>query len=320
VVPARDGVATALSGARAALARAPAPLLIAGASLLFALMGLCVKLASAQYDAAEIVLYRGLVGMAWMALIVKARGDSLRTRVPALHFWRSASGVLALALWFYALGRLPLATAMTLNYTSSLWLAALLVGASVLRPGRGRAVDSRLLLAVLAGFAGVAMILRPTLAQRQLGDGLIGLVSGLFAALAYLKVTELGRAGEPETRVVFYFSAGGVVAGALFTLVAGGGPGPHDARGLALLLAIGTLASAAQLMMTRAYSIGRTLSNAALQYLGIVFSFGLGVWLFGDKLTASAVAGMLLIVAAGLSATRASVRAPIPIPPTGGRP
>lgn len=319
MVPARDGSAAALTGTRAALARVPAPLLIAGASLLFALMGLCVKLASAQYGAGEIVFYRGLVGMAWMTVLLKARGDTLRTRVPWMHFWRSLSGVLALALWFYAIGHLPLATAMTLNYTSSVWMAAFLIGGSLLRPGSRGGVDARLLLAVLAGFAGVALILRPTLEQRQLGDGLAGLASGLLAAVAYLNVSALGRAGEPETRVVFYFSAGGVVAGTLFTL-AGGGPGPHTAKGLALLLAIGTLASAAQLMMTRAYSIGRTLSNAALQYLGIVFSFGFGVWLFGDPVTATAIIGMLLIVVAGLGATRGSARprTPTPIPPTEG--
>ncbi len=63
------------------------------------------------------------------------------------------------------------------------------------------------------------------------------------------------------------------------------------------------LATAAQLMMTRAYSTGRTLVNASLQYLGIAWSFGYGVLLFGDRVTALALSGMLLIVAAGVSAT-----------------
>jgi S-adenosylmethionine uptake transporter len=56
-------------------------------------------------------------------------------------------------------------------------------------------------------------------------------------------------------------------------------------------------------MMTRAYSTGRTLVNASLQYLGIAFSFGYGVLLFNDKVTWLALGGMLLIVGAGLSAT-----------------
>jgi S-adenosylmethionine uptake transporter len=56
-------------------------------------------------------------------------------------------------------------------------------------------------------------------------------------------------------------------------------------------------------MMTRAYRVGSTLVNASLQYLGIVFSFLIGVMLFDDLLTASALAGMMLIVGAGLTAT-----------------
>jgi len=287
----------------------PAPLLIACASLLFAVMGLCVKLASARYGAGEIVFYRAAVGMLLMGAVLKVRGGSLRTAVPAMHFWRSLSGVLALCLWFYALGNLPLATAMTLNYTSSVWMALFLIGGSVLFGSAG--IDGRLVAAVLAGFAGVALILRPTIEQQQLWHGLAGLTSGLLAAMAYLQVTALGRAGEPESRVVFYFSLGGVVAGALLTL-ATGGPSAHSASGLALLLAIGLLATVAQWMMTRAYSIGHILSNASLQYLGIVFSFGFGVWLFDDAVTWMAVAGMLLIAAAGLAATLISARSRTP--------
>jgi len=289
----------------------PAPLLIACASLLFALMGLCVKLASAHYTAGEIVFYRSLIGMGLMVVALKVRGGSLRTPVPAMHFWRSASGVIALCLWFYAIGHLPLATAMTLNYTSSVWMALFLIGgAAWAENGRG-GIDGRLVAAVLAGFGGVALILRPTIEQQQLWYGLVGLASGLLAAMAYLQLTALGRAGEPETRIVFYFSLGGVVAGALLT-GADGGPSPHTADGVALLLAIGGLASLAQLMMTRAYSIGQTLSNAALQYLGIVFSFGFGVWLFDDPVTPMAIGGMLLIAAAGLTATLLSRRAHTP--------
>jgi drug/metabolite transporter (DMT)-like permease len=59
-----------------------------GASALFAVMGVCVKLASAQYSAGEIVLYRALVGLLLMAAVVQWRGIGWRTRVPAMHFWR----------------------------------------------------------------------------------------------------------------------------------------------------------------------------------------------------------------------------------------
>jgi S-adenosylmethionine uptake transporter len=183
-----------------------APLLMICASFLFATMGVCVKLASARYGAGEIVMYRGLVGVAGMALVARASGVSLRTRVPGMHAWRSAVGVSALALWFYAIGRLPLATAVTLNYMSSVWMALFLIGGAVM-VGAQR-VDPRLVALVLVGFGGVALVLHPTLGQDQAWPGLVGLASGMLSALAYLQVTTLGRVGEPELRVVFYFSCG----------------------------------------------------------------------------------------------------------------
>lgn len=188
----------------------PAPLLMVLATLLFATMGVCVKLASELYAASEIVMYRGLVGMVLMALMTRRHQMSLRTTVPGMHLWRSISGVAALSLWFYAIGKLPLATAMTLNYMSSVWMALFMLGGAVLL-GAQR-LDWRLVAAVLLGFVGVALILRPTLDQQQLWHGLAGLLSGMLAALAYLQVTALGRAGEPELRVVFYFSLGGAIA------------------------------------------------------------------------------------------------------------
>lgn len=284
----------------------PAPLLMLGASLLFATMGACVKLASEQYAAGEIVLYRSLIGIGVTALSARATGLALRTPVPGMHAWRSLSGVTALCLWFYALGGLPLATAMTLNAMSSVWMAVFMLGGALML-GAGNRIDGRLVAAVLAGFGGVALVLQPTIADQQLWHGLCGLLSGMLAALAYLQVKALGRAGEPELRVVFYFSLGGIVAG-LATTPFTGGLHAHDGRGVVLLLAIGTLATLAQLLLTRAYAIGRTLGNAALQYLGIAFSSLLGIWLFGDVLTWPAVAGMLLIVGAGMASTVVSLR------------
>jgi len=182
---------------------------------------------------------------------------------------------------------------------SSVWMALFLIGGAVMLGSRS--VDGRLVATVLVGFAGVALILRPTLNQEQLWGGLVGLASGMLSAMAYLSVTALGRAGEPEYRVVFYFSLGGIAVGAVSMGVLGAHA--HSWQGVALLLATGVLATTAQLMMTRAYAIGRTLSNASLQYLGIVFSFAYGVWLFHDPVTWMALVGMVLIVGAGLAAT-----------------
>ncbi|RZU02695.1 DMT family transporter [Rivibacter subsaxonicus] len=284
------------------------------ATLLFAAMGVCVKFAAALYGTGEIVFYRGLVGAASLALLCRARGIALRTPVPAMHFWRSLSGVTALSLWFYAIGGLPLPTAMTLNYMSSVWMALFLIGGTVIMGGSR--IDGRLVATVLVGFIGVAMVLRPTIERDQLWHGLLGLLSGMLSALAYLQVTALGRVGEPEERVVFYFSLGGVIAGALSTPLtsASGGFHGHTLKGAALLLAVGVLATAAQLLMTRAYATGRVLVNASLQYLGIVYAFIFGALLFDDAVPPLAIAGMLLIVGAGLAATLLRNRSAPPRP------
>jgi drug/metabolite transporter (DMT)-like permease len=280
--------------------------LMLGSALLFSLMGVCVKLASLRYGAGEIVLYRSLVGALLILLLVRLRGGTLGTTLPAMHFWRALTGTTALCLWFYSLGGLPLATSMTLNYMSSVWMALFLIGGSVMF-GAAR-VDGRLVAAVLTGFVGVALVLRPTVELQQTWPALAGVMSGVVAALAYLQVTSLGRAGEPEYRIVFYFSLGGVVAGAALTLLAG--PSAHSTVGVALLVTIGLLATAAQMMMTRAFAIGRVLSNAALQYLGIVFASLFGLLLFDEAITLWTVAGAVLIMGAGLAATLVRTRTP----------
>jgi len=270
------------------------------ATFLFASMGVCVKLASSEYGTGEIVFYRGLIGAVMLFVVSRARGGTLATPVLGMHFWRSLTGVTALCMWFYAIGNLPLATAMTLNYMSSVWMALFLIGGAVAL-GTTR-VDGKVVATVLLGFAGVTLVLRPTMDHDQLWHGVVGLISGMIAATAYLQVTALGRLGEPEYRTVFYFSLGGMVAGALITLLTGGFHA-HSWKGAALLAAVGLLATSAQLLMTRAYATGRTLVNASLQYLGIAFAFGYGVLLFDDPVTMMALAGMVLIVGAGVAAT-----------------
>ena len=274
--------------------------LMVGASFLFATMGVCVKLASSDYSTGEIVFYRSLIGAVLVFGAVRCSGGTLKTPVPQMHFWRTASGISALCMWFYSIGKLPLATAMTLNYMSSVWMALFLIGGAAML-GTAR-IDGRLVATVLLGFGGVALILQPTIADNQLWHGLMGLISGIVAATAFLQVAGLAKVGEPALRIVFYFSLGGVVAGAgLATLT--GGWHAHHARGVALLLAIGVLATTAQFMMTRAYGRGKPLVNASLAYLAIVFSFGYGVWWFDDRITLMAVFGMVLIVGSGMAAT-----------------
>ncbi len=283
------------------------------AALFFASMSVCIKFASAYFNTMELVCYRGAIGVLFIASICRMQGVTLATTVPMMHVWRSMVGVTSLAAWFYAIGKLPLATAMTLNYMSGVWVAAFLVGGTLVM---GRLQDLKrqgpVVLTVLASFAGVVMILRPTIEQDQLFAGLIGLMSGLVSAFAYMQVAALGRVGEPEPRTVFYFSIGATVTGAVGMLFMGATPWTWPQA--LWLLPIGVLAALGQLCMTRAYSHGATLVVANLQYSGIVFAALFGLFLFGDQIPLSGWAGMALIITSGIAATVLRARA-LPNPP-----
>ncbi|HRW71485.1 DMT family transporter [Ottowia sp.] len=283
------------------------------AAFFFSSMAVAIKYASAQFSPLEIVFYRGIVGVCFMAFIARGRGVSLRTEVPMMHVWRNIVGVSALVAWFYAIAKLPLATAMTLNYMSGIWVATFLIAGTL---ALGKLSDVRrqgpLVLAVLCSFAGVVMLLRPTVEQNQVFGGLVGLLSGVLSGLAYMQVAALGRVGEPETRTVFYFSLGATLAGLVGMLATGVHAWTWPAA--AWLLPLGVLAALGQLCMTRAYTHGATMVVANLQYSGIVFASLYGLLLFDAQIPLIGWAGMALIVVSGITATVLRARA-MPNPP-----
>ena len=273
------------------------------ASLFFATMSVCIKYASTHFGTFELVFYRGLIGIFFMAGLCRIQGVRLATAIPMMHVYRSVIGVASLSAWFYAIAHLPLATAMTLNYMSGVWVAAFLVGGTLVM---GRLQDAGkqgpVVLTVIGGFAGVIMILRPTIEQNQLFAGVIGLLSGIGAAMAYMQVAALGRLGEPESRTVFYFSVGTTVTGLVCSLLFTGFS-PWKWPQVLWLLPIGVLAASGQLCMTLAYSKGATLVVANLQYSGIIFSALYGLFLFGDQIPLVGWIGMALVIACGIAAT-----------------
>ena len=282
------------------------------AALLFASMGVCVKLGSAYLHPAEMIFWRGIIGMVLLWVLARSQGATLATAHPGKHAWRSLVGVVSLGTWFYAITQLPLATAVTLNYMSSVWIAAFLVAGSLwawrqAAQGQRPSLQLPLVLTVLVGFAGVVLMLRPSIEQtpQQLWGGALGLLSGLTAAMAYMQVTHLSRMGEPESRTVFYFALGSALAGGAVSLLIGYSPWPGW-HGL-WLLPIGVLAALGQLCMTRAYGRARsakgTLVVASLQYSGIVFAALYSVLLFDDHIPTLGWLGMALIVGSGILAT-----------------
>ena len=269
-------------------------------ALFFAIMGVCIKLASQGYGTLEIVFYRGLTGVVLFSALLWLRGTPLATPVPLLHVRRNLAGVTAMSLWFYAIGHLPFATSMTLNTMSSVWLGTLVIVAAWWKTRR--IAYPWLFVAVLCGFVGVVLLLNPRMAGNDPLAALLGLISGMMSAVAYLQVSALGRAGEPETRTVFYFSLGTTLVGLVGVLLFSGFS-PLEWRTAWLLPATGIFASLGQWCMTRAYTRGSTLVVATLQYLGIVYASLFSLWLFHERLEPAAWLGMVIIVLSGIAAT-----------------
>lgn len=272
------------------------------AGFLFALMGVFVKLGAQHFSSAELVFYRSFVGLVVIYAIVRQQKLRLATPHLRMHLWRSLSGFFALMLFFYAISALPLASAITLNYTSPLFLALLLMLVLKQRPAWW------LVGALVLGFAGVVLLLRPRFDGADFLPRLLGLGSGALAGVAYLNVRQLGQAGEPEWRIVFYFTLVCTVGAALWMLA----HRFHSPtwRDLPILLGVGITATLAQLAMTRAYRLGNPLAVGSLAYATVVFASLFGIVLWGEVLAPAAWIAIALIIASGVISTRATARRP----------
>ncbi len=272
------------------------------ASLLFACMGVCVKFAAATHSAVEITFYRSFISLILMFGLVRLNKVALATPHWRWQISRGMVGFSALFAYFYAITLMPLAAAVTLNYTSAIFLALYLALA-------GMRISAGILGALVVGLLGVALLLKPSFHADQLLGGLMGLGSGVLAGMAYFSVRELGARGEPEMRTVFYFSLVSSVCAGIWLMFSE----LHavDLRSGLLLLGVACFATVAQLAMTRAYTRGKTLMSAALAYSTVIFSSLFGAVFWGEVLDASAWFAIALIILSGIAATHFSRASPV---------
>ena len=270
------------------------------AALFFAIMGALVKIGGERFSGAELVFYRSFFGLVPILAMHGLRLSRFATPLIGKHLSRSLLGFLSLMLYFHAIGNLPLATAVTLNYTSPLFLALLLPFMLDERPHR------LVLAAVILGFAGVTLLLRPSLHADELVAGGAGLLSGALAGFVYLQVAQLGRAGEPDWRTVFYFTLISTLGSGLWMAWQGFRiPEWHD---LPLLLGIGISATLAQLAMTRAYRTGNALVVGSLAYTTVVLASLIGFALWQERLSVDRWLAIGLIVLSGMISVRTTSR------------
>lgn len=270
------------------------------AALGFAIMGALVKIGAQKFSSAELVFYRSIFGLVVIWLYIFQQKLPLRSPVIQKQFSRALVGFAALILFFYAIAHLPLATAITLNYTSPLFLAVLTPFLLHEKPKR------TLLIALVIGFAAISLLLKPTLNSQQWFAACTGLLSGVGAALAYVNVKQLGKASEPDWRTVFYFTLISSIGAGIWMFF----DSFHQLvwKDLLVLVSLGASATIAQLAMTRAYRTGDTLVVASLAYVTVLLASLFGAIWWHEHLSPGEWVAIGLIMLSGIISIRSSKR------------
>jgi drug/metabolite transporter (DMT)-like permease len=264
------------------------------AALLFAATSAIIKHVAASLPNEMVVFFRNLFGLLALAPWILRHGPRYyATRHPWFHLVRALTGLAAMYCYFYAISRLPLAEAVLLNYSAPLFipLAALL--------WVGEPFSHRLWWPILIGFVGIGLILKPGLSLLA-PMALIGVAAGVFSALAMAGIRKLTRT-EPATRVVFYFSLFATLGSAVPLLWAWQTP-PVELW-FALFL-IGTVSTAAQILLTRAYGHAPAAQVGPFSYGTVVFAALFGWALWSEVPDALSAAGTLLVIVAGILTIR----------------
>ncbi|MBS1209757.1 MAG: hypothetical protein H6R19_2155 [Proteobacteria bacterium] len=269
------------------------------ACFLFATMGACVKFVGTHFNIGQTVGMRGLVPALILGSWIIWQQHSLYSKHWKSHLYRSTAGSLSMLLYFAAISSLPLATAVTLNNTSALFLAAILS----FRQPPPRAVLGALAL----GFSGVLLVLRPTFMHEQWLGAACGLASAFLTCIAQLNLRELGRAGEPEWRTVCLFSMTNTLLALPLAILQPSSPVQASGAEWAFLIAVGLCGGLGQLALSRAFGRGRAIITASVGYSTVIFSSIYGMLLWGDRISLLSGLGIAMIIIASLISTHPAV-------------
>ena len=270
------------------------------ATFFFSLMGSFVKLGANHFSSIELVFYRSFVSLLFLLIYIVISKKEIKTPHLRKQIDRGIVGFLSLVFFFYAIAHLNLGSAMTLNYTSPIFLGFFLPFIS------HQKIKKSIFLCTIIGFIGALLILDPHGEWQSWFAGLVGLLSGIGAALAYIHVIQLGKLKEPDWRTVFYFTLVSTIASGLWI-----GFTYHQKltiNDIWILIPLGLSATIAQIAMTRAYRLGNTLTIGALSYLTIVFSSLISLMYFNETMRMEDIIGALIIILSGAIASNISLK------------
>ncbi|MBL7181250.1 MAG: DMT family transporter [Pseudomonadota bacterium] len=268
---------------------------VLSASLVFAILGAVIKIVSASLSNEMIVFFRNACALIFILPWVWIRHPpgGIRTRCFQLHLVRSIAGLAAMYCFFYTIAKLQLSEAFLLVSTAPLFIP-MIAYAWMREP-----VANNVRGAILIGFVGIVMILKPGFGMFQ-PVAFVGLGSGVFAAVAMVSIRRMS-ASEPAIRIVFYFAVLSSVmsAGPLFW--SWQSPQPEIWW---MLVLIGLLATVGQFLLTKGYGFAPAAQVGPFVYANIVFATFVG-WIFwGETLDLQTWLGAFLICIAGIVTTR----------------
>jgi drug/metabolite transporter (DMT)-like permease len=262
------------------------------AGLFLSVVGVLVKVGAHQFSSTELAFYRSFFSLIFLYSIMKFRGHKVQRTNLKRHLGRSLAGIATTLLFFHVLTTLPLATATTLTYTSPLFLALLSIF------WLKEKVHFPQILTLGAGFAGVVILLGPSITPAQLPDAMLGLASGFFAGVAYMNVRGLSRDGEPAWNIVFYFSLIATLVTGLLVLLQP--MHPVTLQNIWIIAGTGIFGTVGQLFLTKAYQGGQTIVTGAFNYTTLIFSSLFGAVLWHEFLSPVAWAGMAILIGSGI--------------------
>ena len=262
-------------------------------AILLALMFAAVKLAATRgVHVVESLFYRQ-IGSALCAAALVAAGPgfaSLRTRRIGAHIGRMALGLVAMALNFLAMISLPLAEATAIGFTVPLF--STILAALLLKEATGRWRWG----AVVAGFVGVLLIVKPGGGGVPLGPAALAILAALLTASVTIVIRRLGRT-EPASTTVFWFAVSSLVPLALLMAIFGQ---PHDGATFAILAAMALAGGLAQLTLTASLRLAPVALVMPMDYTMLLWATLLGVWLFAEMPTPWVWVGAPMIIGSGL--------------------
>lgn len=273
-------------------------MLMIGGVFLFACGEVLVKQLTADYHVVQIVWAR-YTFHAVLFLILFARiglHRQIATARPALQFTRSVLLLVATACFFTALGYLPLADAVAINFVSPLLVCAFSI------PILGERVGIHRWTAIAVGFAGVMMIIRPGLGTMHWAAAL-PLVTAVCYAL-YQILTRIAARSEDARTSLFWTSAVGMVIASAAVPFFWQAP---DAAGWTRMVAIGLLFGLGHYLLIRGLAMAPASTLSPFNYTQIIWATGFGYVFFGQLPDQPAAAGALVVIASGLYVWRREI-------------